>query len=150
MEYGGCFKRYTAPLMRSAVLGRADDQIRRIEDAVKATTQAMIDNIRPGRTAHDIALVAKHAHRDVDDCCWHSGAYGYTSGGGYPPTWAETIGFLAEGVDEELMPGMTFHLPSALRIPGQCGVSLSESVLVTSSGCEMLTDHPRSLHTIEV
>ena len=115
MEYGGCYKRYTAPLMRSAVLGHPDDQMRRIEDAAKATTQAMIDCIRPGASAHDVALAAKHAHRDVDDSCWHSGAYGYTIGVGYPPTWAETIGFIAEGVDEELMPGMAFHLPSALR-----------------------------------
>ena len=148
MEYGGCFKRYTAPLMRCAVLGSADDQMRRIEKAVKATTQVLIDNIRPGRSAHDVALEAKRAHRDVDDLCWHSGAYGYTIGVGYPPTWADTIGFIAPGVQEELQPCMAFHLPSALRVPGRYGVSLSESVLVTNNGCELLTDHPRKLHTI--
>lgn len=148
MEYGGCFKRYTAPLMRSAMLGKVDDEIRRIEDAVQAITKALIDGIRPGRSHHDVALEAKRAHREVDDHCWHSGAYGYTIGVGYPPTWAETIGFIADGVQDEFSPGMTFHLPSSLRMPGRCGVSLSESVLVTADGCEVLTDHPRMLRRI--
>jgi len=99
---------------------------------------------------HDVAMAAKHAHRDIDDLAYFSGAYGYTVGVGYPPTWAETIGFISEGADGVLAPGMLFHLPIAMRVPGRYGVSLSETVLVTETGCETLSDLPRELRVIDV
>ena len=149
LEYGGCFKRYTAPLMRSAVLGEPPAEMRQLEKVAIETTQALIDNLKPGRSAHEVAVAGHRVYAEVENFCYFSGAYGYTIGVGYPPTWADTIGFIAEGVEEEIKPGMTFHLPTSMRIPGRYGVSLSESVLVTQDGCEVLTDHPRRLHVIE-
>ena len=148
MEYGGCFKRYTAPLMRCAVLGEPDAEMRGVEAAVLACVETLIDEIRPGRQFHDVAMAAQAAHKKVDDIAFFLGAYGYTVGVGYPPTWAETIGFIAEGVEEIFRPGMAFHLPIAMRVPGRYGVSLSETVLVTEAGCEPLSNHPRELRII--
>jgi Xaa-Pro aminopeptidase len=149
MEYGGCYKRYTAPIMRSALLGEPDAETRRFEDAVLATVQAIIDAIRPGRSCHDVAVAAKRAHASIGGIAYFSGAYGYNVGVGFPPTWADGIAFIAEGVEEELRPGMTYHLPIAMRAPGRFGVSLSETLLVTEKGCELLTDHPRRLHVVD-
>lgn len=148
MEYGGCFKRYTSPLMRCAVLGDPDAEMRGVEAAVQACVLTLLDEIRPGRQFHDVAMAAKAAHSEIDDLGFFLGAYGYTIGVGYPPTWAETIGFIAEGVEDVFAPGMTFHLPIAMRVPGRYGVSLSESVLVTETGCEMLADHERKLRVV--
>ncbi len=150
LEYGGCFKRYTAPLMRCATLGEPDGETRRVEAAVQACVQTLLDEIRPGRVFHDVAIAAKHAHRNIDNLAYFSGAYGYTIGVGYPPTWAETIGFISEGADDVLAPGMLFHLPIAMRVPGRYGVSLSETVLVTETGCEVLSELPRELRVIDV
>ena len=149
MEYGGCFKRYTSPLMRCAVLGEPDAEMRSVEAAVRACVATLLDEIKPGRQFHDVAVAAKAAHKDIDDLGFFLGAYGYTIGVGYPPTWAETIGFIAEGVEDVFAPGMTFHLPIAMRVPGRYGVSLSESVLVTETGCETLASYPRALRVIE-
>jgi Xaa-Pro dipeptidase len=41
---------------------------------------------------------------------------------------------------------MVFHMPPALRIPRQYGLGFSETVLVTETGCEVLTSFPRQLH----
>lgn len=150
MEYGGCYNRYTAPLMRCAVLGEPDAEAKRVEDAVLATIHTIIETVKPGRSCHDVAVAAKHSLADIEDISYFSGAYGYTIGVGFPPTWAESIAFISEGVDEELQPGMTFHLPIAMRVPGRFGLSLSESLLVTENGCELLTNHPRHLHIIDV
>ncbi len=149
MEYGGCFKRYTAPLMRCAVLGEPDVEMRGVEAAVLACVETLIDEIRPGRQFHDVAMAAKAVHEEIDDLAFFLGAYGYTVGVGYPPTWAETIGFIAEGAEEIFQPGMAFHLPIAMRVPGRYGVSLSETVLVTDIGCEPLSNYPRTLRIIE-
>ena len=82
MEYGGCFKRYTAPLMRCALLGEPDAETRKVEAAVLACVQTLLDEIRPGRIFHDVAMAAKDAHREIDDLAYFSGAYGYTVGVG--------------------------------------------------------------------
>jgi len=150
MEYGGCYKRYTSPMMRSASLGEPSAEMREVEAATLACVQALLDEIRPGRTFHDIAMAARRAHSTVDDLAYFLGAYGYTVGVGYPPTWAETIGFICEGAEDVFQAGMAFHLPIGMRVPGRFGVSLSETVLVTETGCEALADHPRKLKVIDI
>ena len=41
---------------------------------------------------------------------------------------------------------MVFHLPTSLRVPDEAPVSLSETVLVTENGREVLTQFsPRAL-----
>jgi Xaa-Pro aminopeptidase len=149
MEYGGCFKRYTAPLMRSASVGEPDAEVRTVETAVQACVQALLDGIRPGRVFRDVAIEAKRAHKEIDDLAYFLGAYGYTIGVGFPPTWADTIGFISEGAEDIFQPGMAFHLPIGMRVPGRYGVSLSETVLVTQTGCEPITNHPRKLHVVD-
>lgn len=150
MEYGGCYKRYTAPMMRCAFLGEPDAEMRGLEEAVKATTTTIIDNARPGRIGHDIAVEAGRAHAAIDDLAFFPGAYGYTIGVGYPPTWADTIGFIHVGSDLVLQPGMTFHLPIGIRVPGRYGISLSESILITETGCDVLTGMPRELTVLKI
>ena len=149
MEYGGCFKRYTAPMMRTASVGAPDADVRTVEAAVLACVEALLGGIRPGRAFHDVAMEARQAHRETDDLAYFLGAYGYTVGVGFPPTWAESIGFISEGAEDVFEPGMTFHLPIGMRVPGRFGVSLSETVLVTPDGCERITEHPRRLQVIE-
>jgi Xaa-Pro aminopeptidase len=149
MEYGGCFKRYTAPLMRCAILGEPDAEMREVEAAVLACVGTLLDEIRPGRVFHDVAMAAKDAHGGIDGLAYFLGAYGYTVGVGYPPTWADTIGFIAEGAEDIFQPGMVFHLPIGMRVPGCYGISLSETVRVTQTGCEPLGRHPRKLRVID-
>jgi Xaa-Pro dipeptidase len=71
----------------------------------------------------------------------------YSVGINYPPDWGEGHIFSIWGNDPRpLQAGMTFHL-----VPGLQGSSLnsdyhvctSETVLVTPTGCEVLTDFPR-------
>ncbi|MBT5415067.1 MAG: aminopeptidase P family protein [Rhodospirillaceae bacterium] len=150
LEYGGNFKRYTAPLMRMASFGAPPDGADKVVEACLATLQAVLDGVRPGRSCDDVAREARAAHRAVDDESYIAGVYGYHVGVGYPPTWADSIGFIAEGVEDELRPGMTFHLPLAFRLPGRFGIGISETILVTEDGCEALTSYPRELRRIAV
>jgi Xaa-Pro dipeptidase len=66
-----------------------------------------------------------------------------------PSDWAEgSTPFIAYGVEEPLVAGMTLHLPVAARVVGFGGVALSETVLVTENGCVSLTGNERSLTVI--
>jgi len=72
---------------------------------------------------------------------------GYSVGVAFAPDWGEGhIVSLRRDDPTKLLPGMVFHMPPALRAFQRLCVGMSETVLVTDSGCEVLTHHPRSLH----
>jgi Xaa-Pro aminopeptidase len=148
LEYGGCHLRYTAPTMRTAVIGEAPEGLDRIADAVNATVAAILETARPGRTCHEVAVAAGRKHAHVDEDIFFSGAYGYHVGVGFPPSWAERFGFIARASELELAAGMTFHLPVCFRVAGRFGVGLSETIHITESGAERITDLPREVHRV--
>ncbi len=150
LEFGGAHQRYTAPMMRTAVIGEPSYEVRRMAEAVKETVSTIIQEARPGRTGHDVAMKARKAYARVEDVAHFSGTYGYNVGIGFPPTWSEALTWLAEGVEQELLPGMTFHTPIAYRAPGQFGVGLSETIAITGDGCETLTEEERDLYVVRV
>lgn len=138
LEYSAAYRRYNAPSMRSAVVGQPSDGLRRLADASIATLNLLIDNIKPGRSGHDVARVAKRGLQSVPEAYFHGG-FAYSIGMGFQPSWTENPMYVAEGVDRELEAGMTFHLPICIWVPRRYGIGFSESVVVSESGCELLT-----------
>ena len=53
---------------------------------------------------------------------------------------------LAEGSEQELIPGMTFHLATSFKVPGRFGVGFSETIAINEGGCEVLTEPDRDLY----
>jgi Xaa-Pro aminopeptidase len=139
LEYTGTYNRYNAPSMRSAVVGSPSEEVRRLADASIETLNLLIENIAPDRTGDDVARAASKGLERVKDEIWFHGGYGYSIGLGMQPSWTEAAMYIAEGEERELRPGMTFHLPICIFVPGQYGTGFSESVVVTPSGCEVLT-----------
>ena len=148
LEYGGARQRYTAPMMRTAVIGEPSDEVRRVAEAVKDTVSMIIQEAKPGRTGHDVAMAAKKVYARVSDETYFGGTYGYNVGIGFPPTWSEALTWFAEGVEQELLPGMTFHMPITYRAPGRFGVGMSETIAITEDGCESLTEQERDLYVM--
>ena len=146
LEYGGCYHRYNAPIMRTGVLGEPSAEVRRIADAVEKTLNLVIENAKAGRTSHEVALVAHQGYTGMEDEMWFMGICGYSVGVGFPPTWADGAAFIAEGNDTVLEAGMTFHLPIMFRVPREFGVGMSETIAITEDGCEVLTEESRGLY----
>ncbi len=142
LEFGGCWHRYTAPQMRTVILGEPSDTAKRIIEANRATLELVYSNVRAGRTAHEVAVEVKNGVKDVDDEIFRSGHFGYSIGLGFPPTWTDGPMYIAEGNHRVLEPGMTFHTPHSFRIPARFVIGASESIAVTETGCEILTSNP--------
>jgi len=139
IEITGTYERYNAPNMRSAVIGYATDTVRRLSDATLHIVNLLLENIKPGRTGHEVAMEARKGFAPVESIAYFHGAFGYSIGLGFPQTWTEAPMYIADGIDRPLEPGMTFHLPICIWVPGKCGLGFSESVAVTETGCEILT-----------
>lgn len=150
MELGASYKRYDALMMRTGVLGTPDALSMRMVDAMLRTFGLLTENIKPGRTCHDVAMEARKGVGSVADEAFFIENFGYSVGIGVPSIWGEDLIFIAEGVDEPLQAGMVFHTPLTIHVPGKLGVGFSETVLVTESGWESLTAQSRELVVVPV
>ena len=146
IEIGGDWHRYSAPLMRTAVVGEASDEIRRMYDTCVEALEATMAAIKPGVRSEEVqtacqAVIDKRGYEPN-----FRKRSGYSVGVGCSPGWGEGhIMDIKHHDDRELKPGMVFHLVPALRQSWKFGVGLSETVTVTDSGIEVLTNYSRDL-----
>jgi Xaa-Pro dipeptidase len=112
------------------------------ERALDAALHAMTPG-EPCSAPHDAA-------QSVIDAAGYTAAFrkriGYSMGVAFAPDWGEgAILSLFSGVSRTLEPGMVFHLPATLRSYGTFTVGLSETVIVTDTGVEPLSNLPRKM-----
>ncbi|MEA2582058.1 MAG: Xaa-Pro dipeptidase, partial [Thermomicrobiales bacterium] len=71
--------------------------------------------------------------------------YAYSLGIGFPIDWNDCPVVIKHGESFVLEPGMVFHCTTSLRDTAKYGTAFSETVLITDSGAEVLTEVPREL-----
>lgn len=142
LELAGCYKRYHAPMARTAIIGQPSSQVKYLADVVIEGLNETLAAIKPGMTCEEVEGVWRKSIAKsgfVKDS-----RIGYSMGLNYPPDWGEHTASLRQGDTTILQPNMTFHL-----IPGiwldHYGVEISESFRVTENGCEVFADFPREL-----
>lgn len=148
LESGGCVDRYHAIVARTAVLGKATPEHRRAADAVIGGLDAVIETLRPGITSHDADAACRGVIEKAGLGQWFTHRTAYGVGIGFPPNWSEGKSLaLRPNDDTVLEPGMTFHCVPTVFLE-EFGVCFSETVLVTETGCEVLTEFPRKLYEL--
>jgi Xaa-Pro aminopeptidase len=141
LEFGSAFQRYTAPMMRTAVAGRATPEMQAMRDVCREMFEALTAAMRPGNRFDDAARAAEAVLAPHAERVFFSGVFGHAVGAQFPPSWVEGTGYIARGQEREFQADMVFHLPLCLRIPGQWGIGLSDTVRVTPQGGKPLTDN---------
>jgi len=146
LELPGVTKRYVAPLFRCGTVGPASDAIRKLAEACTLALEAAIAAIRPGATSGQVHAACRRSFEKTGFADLHGHRTGYSVGINYPPDWGEgQIMSLWADDERPLAEGMTFHLVPGVIIPSKYIVNISETVLVTESGCEAITQFPREL-----
>jgi Xaa-Pro dipeptidase len=149
LEMSGSFNRYHTGLMRTAWLGEPPPLARQLERVVLAALAAGLAAARPGVTC---AAVHQAIQRVIDDAgmtARYGKRSGYSLGISFAPDWGEwQVMSLFDGVDIPLEPGMCFHVPTTLREWGVFTVGLSESIVVTETGCRLLGTLPRRITVV--
>ena len=143
-ELSGWVDGYSAGLCRSAVLG-SHKGAESLHVLAEEALQAAIDAIRPGVTAGDVDA----ACQKVIDRAGRSDVFRHRTGYQNGIMWSDRGNLSLEpGSTDVLTTGMTFHMPIILFEEGQYGVGVSETVLITEDGCEVLSGLPRTLHHV--
>jgi len=147
LEMAGCVHRYHAPIGRLVFVGSAPSRADRVQGVCREALERAAEELGPGAHAKDVyaawqgrvdAAGLEHVRRH--HC-------GYSVGIGFPPSWVGSgppVG-LRQGSDLELRPGMVFHLMSWLLRTGRGDAFLSDTVVVTDDGCEVLTSVSRDV-----
>jgi Xaa-Pro dipeptidase len=143
IELSGCYRRYHSPLARTAVIGKANEEIQRLSEIVIEGVNAALDTVKPGVSCEEIEL-AWRASIDRNGIRKES-RIGYSTGLNYPPDWGEHTASLRPGDKTILEPNMVFHMIPTIDL-GHVGMEISESFRVTETGVEILADYPRELY----
>lgn len=139
-------QRYTAAIFRIATLGPASAEHRRMADTVVRGLEAAQRAMRPGAVSHDVDALCHAEFERAGFGAYHRHRTAYSMGISFPPHVGEVaVGTLRSGSDLVLAAGMVFHVCPALFIPGVLGIGITETVLVTENGSEMLGTLPRRI-----
>jgi Xaa-Pro dipeptidase len=145
-EIGASIKRYHAATLRIGFVGAPPKLFLDLTDLCRRALGAGLQEMEPGNPAERVDHAARKVIADAGYGDKFRHKAGYSIGIALPPDWSEArTMMLRDGETRPLQPGMVFHFLPAVFEYGQYGVGLSETVLITENGHEILTDVDRKL-----
>ena len=144
IELSGCVSRYHAPLGRLIRLGGIGEADARMAENTAEAFSAVLGALRPGALARDVYAAWQGVVDGKGLSHYRRHHCGYCVGIGQPPSWTggNTVTGLRHDSDLEIRTGMSFHILSWLMGTGQGDDFISNTVLLTDSGPEVLTRTP--------
>lgn len=144
LELSGCVSRYHAPLGRLVRIGSISDADARMAEVTKRAFDAVVSALKPGLKARDIYAAWQAVVDDAGLAHYRRHHCGYCVGVGLPPSWTggNTVVGLRGDSDMDIRAGMSFHVLSWLMGTGQGDDFISNTVLLTDQGAEVLTRTP--------
>jgi Xaa-Pro aminopeptidase len=139
-DFGVILAGYCSDRTRTVHVGRPSREARQLYAAVLEAQQAAISAVRPGVRAAEVDGAARGVlrKRKLDRYFTHSTGHGLGLEIHEAPR-------LAAGQTLKLEPGMVMTIEPGAYDPGKWGVRIEDVVLVTSSGCEVLTPTDKEL-----
>lgn len=149
LEGAACIDRYHVMMSRSAVVGRPTDEQRATADALIGILETAVETIKPGETAGEVDRRCRAGIQKLGLDKFYKSRLAYGIGIGFPPNWAEGHIYAIRPDDPMIIrENMTFHIIPTMFRPG-FGMAISDSVRVTRTGCEVLTQYPRDLVVVD-
>jgi Xaa-Pro dipeptidase len=149
LEPAGCKHRYHAANMRTGFIGEPTPAQREAEKIIKEAVEATIHAIKAGAVAAEVDAVSRKIIGNNKIGLQQLARSAYSIGLAFAPGWDEGAIFSCHpGENRELQPNMVFHLIPWALVPGQFAMGLSETIRVTKTGCEVITQFPREIFII--
>jgi Xaa-Pro dipeptidase len=145
LEVAGVIERYCGPLLRTAFVREIRPEHERVTQICLDGLEAALGAIKPGATGAEVDRLMNAVFLDagLGDGATHRA--GYSVGLNWPPDWGE--GYIYDLSPHESRPmevGMTFHVPGPLLFVPPYSIGLSETVVVTDDGYELLSSFPQT------
>ena len=135
------FKHYRLGFDRMFFIGEVSDEAMRVQQTAIDAQAAALGAIRAGVTAQDVAAAANAVYER------EGFAPGYRTGRSIGVAYLEAPE-LKQGDTTILAPGMTFAVDGGVTVAGGLGGRIGDSVVVTETGFEYLTEYPRGVTVV--
>ena len=135
------FKHYRLGFDRMFFVGEVSDEAARVQEVAVAAQAAALGAVRAGVSAESVAAAANAVYAG------NGFAPGYRTGRSIGVAYLEAPE-LKEGDTTMLVPGMTFAVDGGVTVHGGLGGRIGDSIVVTETGFEFLTEYPRGITVV--
>jgi len=134
IDFGVCYGGYCSDTTRTFAFGKASEEFSRAYEAVWAAQQAAIERIKAGVALKTIDGIAREAiaERGFEP-------YGHGTGHGLGLAVHEEP-YMSKTVEGRLRAGNVVTVEPGIYVPGRFGIRIEDDVLVTASGCEVVSE----------
>ncbi|MBZ5616305.1 MAG: Xaa-Pro peptidase family protein [Acidobacteriia bacterium] len=142
-DFGVILAGYCSDRTRTVHVGRLSQEARDLYEVVLEAQQAGIAAVHPGVTAAEVDGAARRVLRKRKLARYFTHSTGHGLG-----LEIHELPRLAAGQTQKLEPGMVITIEPGAYVAGKWGVRIEDVVVVTSSGCEVLTATDKELVVI--
>ena len=135
------FKQFKLGFDREYFVGAVREEHARVYETAIAAQRAAVDAMRPGVTAGEVHQASEAVYLDA--------------GFGMSYRTGRAIGYsslekpqLKHGDKTVLQPGMAFAVDGGITLPGEFGAGVGDTIVVTETGTECVTEFPRELEVL--
>jgi len=133
IDFGVKFKSYCCDITRCFAIGKPSSLFRKVYRAVKEAQAAAINSIKPGVELSDVDTAARGIIAGYD-----LPVYKHGTGHGLGLEVHEKP-FISKKAKTKIKTGMLFTIEPGIYIPSQIGIRIEDDVLVTKTGCKVLS-----------
>lgn len=140
VDFGAVWKGYCSDCTRTVSIGSATPKQKEIYAVVQRAQEAALQILRPGVMAAEVDKAA----REVISGSGYGDYFGHSLGHGVGRVVHEEPNLAARD-QTVLEPGMVVTVEPGIYLPGWGGVRIEDLVVITDTGCEVLTHCPKGL-----
>ena len=131
MDFGACVDGYTSDMTRTVVIGKADDDMKKLYNTVLCAQRAALDAVCEGVCCKDLDSVA----RNIIDNAGYKGCFGHSLGHGVG-LYVHEMPRLAQSAKEDsrLVRGNIVTVEPGIYIAGKYGCRIEDMVAIDHSG----------------
>ena len=142
-DFGVILAGYCSDMTRTVHVGNPTAEARRVYESVRQAQWAAVETVKPGKSVAEV----DHAARKLLKKEGLGEHFTHSTGHGVGLEIHESPR-IAAGQSDVLKPGMVITIEPGVYIPGKFGVRIEDMVLVTKTGCEVLTPTTKELITL--
>ncbi len=140
MDFGALYQGYCSDMTRTVVIGRADDEMKKVYNTVLSAQLAALDYVDAGKTGAACDQVA----RDIIYGAGYEGCFGHSLGHGVGMFIHESPR-LSYTWDKPLVVGNVVTVEPGIYLEGKYGVRIEDMVWLSPDGPVNLTKAPKEL-----
>ena len=141
MDFGAKVGGYCSDMTRTVVIGKADEEMKKLYNTVLSAQKAALDMLREGVTG----VAADKVARDIIDNAGYRGCFGHGLGHGVGRYIHENPRLSQSAGEKPLVRGNIVTVEPGIYLAGKYGCRIEDMVAITENGIQNFTKSPKEL-----